>query len=125
MFLLLFCQDFDTSTSSDCFLFRGFSGNHAAAVAFAAKLRGIPAHVVIPKDAPSCKVENVRRYGGHVIFCEPSHLAREAEAFNVQRETGGVLIHPYNDARVIRLVLSGFGSLATSACAGQASISSY
>ncbi|TMW83378.1 hypothetical protein EJD97_001888 [Solanum chilense] len=48
------------------------SGNHAAALSLAAKLRGVPAYIVIPKDAPKCKVANVKRYGGQVIFSEPS-----------------------------------------------------
>ncbi|KAG5589609.1 hypothetical protein H5410_040123 [Solanum commersonii] len=47
-------------------------GNHVAALALAAKLRGIPAYIVIPKNAPKCKVENVKRYGGQVIWSEPS-----------------------------------------------------
>ncbi|ONK71518.1 uncharacterized protein A4U43_C04F9470 [Asparagus officinalis] len=54
------------------------SGNHAAAVSLAAKLRGIPAYIVIPKNAPKCKVENVKRYGGQVIWSEATLESRES-----------------------------------------------
>ncbi|WCJ26248.1 L-threonine dehydratase catabolic TdcB [Euphorbia peplus] len=84
------------------------SGNHAAALALAAKLRGIPAYVVVPKNAPKCKVENVKRYGGQVIWSEPTMKSRESVAAKVVHETGAVLIHPYNDGRII----SGQGTVA-------------
>ncbi|XP_042504182.1 serine racemase isoform X2 [Macadamia integrifolia] len=84
------------------------SGNHAAAVSLAAKLRGIPAYIVIPKNAPNCKVENVRRYGGQVIWSEPTMQSRESVAAKVLEETGAVLIHPFNDGRII----SGQGTIA-------------
>lgn len=83
------------------------SGNHAAALALAAKLRGIPAYIVIPKNAPICKVENVKRYGGQVIWCEPTMQERESVSAKVQEETGAVLIHPFNDGRII----SGQGTI--------------
>ncbi|XP_057873394.2 serine racemase isoform X5 [Cryptomeria japonica] len=83
------------------------SGNHAAALALAAKIRGTPAYIVIPKTAPACKVENVRRYGGQVIWCEPTIESRESVAARVQEETGAVLIHPFNDGRII----SGQGTI--------------
>lgn len=78
------------------------SGNHAAALALAAKLRGIPAYIVIPKNAPKCKVENVKRYGGQIIWSEPNMQSRESTAAKVLQETGAVLLHPYNDGRIIR-----------------------
>jgi threonine dehydratase len=77
------------------------SGNHAAAVSWAAGLRGIPAFVVMPRTASRFKVASVERYGGRVLFCEPTHKAREEAAEKVIRETGAVLVHPYNDARII------------------------
>ncbi|KAL9242827.1 hypothetical protein vseg_016788 [Gypsophila vaccaria] len=83
------------------------SGNHAAALALAAKLRGIPAYIVIPDNAPKCKVENVKRYGGQVIWSEPTMESRQSTAAKVLQETGAVLIHPYNDARII----SGQGTI--------------
>lgn len=68
----------------------------------AAKLRGIPAHIVVPENAPKCKVENVIRYGGKVIRSEASMQSREEVAAKVLEHTGAVLIHPYNDGRIIR-----------------------
>ena len=77
------------------------SGNHAAALARAAKLRGIPAYIVMPSTAPKAKVASVRRYGGEVIFCEPTLEARETTAQQVIKKTGAAFIHPYNDLRVM------------------------
>lgn len=78
------------------------SGNHAAALSLAAKLRGIPAYIVIPENGPKCKVENVIRYGGQVIRSEATMQSREMTATKVMQETGALLIHPYNDGRIIR-----------------------
>ncbi|MQL84172.1 hypothetical protein Taro_016681 [Colocasia esculenta] len=83
------------------------SGNHAAAVSLAAKLRGIPAYIVIPKNAPKCKVENVKRYGGQVFWSEPTVQSRELTASKVQEETGALLVHPYNHEHII----SGQGTI--------------
>jgi threonine dehydratase len=77
------------------------SGNHAAALARAAKLRGIPAYIVMPKTAPKAKVEAVRRYGGNINLCDPTLEARENAANRLRMETGAALIHPYNDLRVM------------------------
>ena len=77
------------------------SGNHGAAVAFAAQRRGIPAHVVMPDNAPRVKQENVRRYGATIHFCEPNVPAREAVCAAVMRDTGAVLIHPFDNENVI------------------------
>jgi threonine dehydratase len=77
------------------------SGNHAAALARAAKLRGIPAHIVMPSNSPQAKQASVRRYGGSIVLCEPTVQAREATAAKVVAETGATLIHPFDDARVI------------------------
>lgn len=77
------------------------SGNHAAALARAAKLRGIPAHIVMPTNAPKAKEASVRRYGGKITFCEPTIQAREAAAAKVMAETGAQLVHPYDDLRVM------------------------
>lgn len=83
-------------------LYSKYSGNHAAALALAANLRGIPAYIVVPKNAPKCKVENVMRYGGQVIWSEATMQSRESTAAKVLQETGAVLLHPYNDRRIIR-----------------------
>ena len=77
------------------------SGNHAAAVARAAAARGIAAHIVMPKNAPAVKCRAVEGYGGVITFCEPTFEAREAASRRLVEETGGVLVHPYNDRRVI------------------------
>lgn len=77
------------------------SGNHAAALSRAAAARGIAAYIVMPKNAPAVKVAAVRHYGGQITFCEPTQADREATAERIQQETGAVLIHPYNDERII------------------------
>lgn len=77
------------------------SGNHAQALALAARLRGVPAHVVMPHSAPAVKREAVAGYGARIIFCEPTLPAREAALAEVTAATGAVYIPPYNDARVI------------------------
>jgi threonine dehydratase len=77
------------------------SGNHAQALALAARLRGIPAHIVMPRNAPAVKREAVEGYGGIVYPCEPTVADREATADRVCRDTGGTLIPPYNHPDVI------------------------
>jgi threonine dehydratase len=77
------------------------SGNHGAALAYAAQRRGIPAFVVMPDNAPKVKQENVRRFGATIRFCAATVSAREAACEDVQNETGAVLIHPFDDVRVI------------------------
>ena len=77
------------------------SGNHAAALALAAKERGIRAWVVMPSDAPQVKRSAVEAFGAEIVLCEPTLASREATAAEVQRRTGAVLIHPYDDDRII------------------------
>ncbi|HEY2461969.1 MAG TPA: pyridoxal-phosphate dependent enzyme [Candidatus Acidoferrum sp.] len=77
------------------------SGNHGAAVACAAAWRGVPAWIVMPKNAPKVKCRAVEAYGGQITFCEPTVSARNAAAAKVQAETGAVLIHPYDNDRII------------------------
>lgn len=77
------------------------SGNHAAALARAARLRGVPAYVVMPSNAPRVKRAAVEGYGGTVIECEPTLAAREAAAADVVARTGATFVHPYDDPRVI------------------------
>jgi threonine dehydratase/serine racemase len=77
------------------------SGNHAGALALAARLRGIPAHVVMPRTASAVKRRAVEEYGGHVVECEPTLSAREETVEEVQRQTGAVLIPPYNHPDVM------------------------
>ncbi|HET9802253.1 MAG TPA: pyridoxal-phosphate dependent enzyme [Candidatus Acidoferrum sp.] len=77
------------------------SGNHAAAVACAAGWRGTKAWIVMPKNAPKVKCDAVEGYGGKIAFCEPTVSARKAMCAKVESETGAVLVHPYDDDRVI------------------------
>jgi len=77
------------------------SGNHAAAVACAAGWRGATAWIVMPKNAPAVKVRAVEGYGGKISFCEPRVAARAEMAARIQAETGAVMIHPYDDDRII------------------------
>src|SRR4051794_14360664 len=77
------------------------SGNHAQALALAAKLRGIPSFIVMPRTASPVKRRAVEDYGAQVIVCEPTQEARESTADKVLRDTGGTLIPPYNHADVI------------------------
>ena len=77
------------------------SGNHAQALALAARLRGVPAHIVMPTSAPPVKRAAVAGYGAVIHDCEPTLAAREATAERVLAETGGVFIHPYNHPPII------------------------
>lgn len=77
------------------------SGNHAQALARAAKIAGTKAFIVMPRNAPDVKVAAVKQYGGEVIFCEPTLEARETSLQNVIEKTGSVMVHPYNDIQVI------------------------
>ncbi|HSL28783.1 MAG TPA: pyridoxal-phosphate dependent enzyme, partial [Anaerolineales bacterium] len=77
------------------------SGNHAQALARAAGLRGIPAYIVMPENAPAVKKAAVAGYGGLITFCEPTLEARERTLAEVVNKTGAIVVHPYNDARVI------------------------
>jgi threonine dehydratase len=77
------------------------SGNHAAALALAARLRGTSAHVVMPRTAPAIKKAAVAGYGAAITECEPTLAAREAALAEVVAATGATVVHPYNDPRVI------------------------
>ncbi|MEP4145780.1 MAG: pyridoxal-phosphate dependent enzyme [Halioglobus sp.] len=77
------------------------SGNHGAALAMAARARQIPAHIVMPSNAPNVKKEAVAAYGGLIIECEPTLAAREATVAAVVGQTGAQEVHPYKDPRII------------------------
>jgi threonine dehydratase len=77
------------------------SGNHAQALALAAKLRGIPAYIVMPQNAPKVKKEAVAAYGGQITFCEPTLEARESTLAKITKKTGSTVIHPYDNEHVI------------------------
>jgi threonine dehydratase len=84
------------------------SGNHGQALAWAAKMKGIPAHVVMPNNAPICKQLAVSGYNGIITFCEPNQAARENTSEEVMKETGAAFVHPYNNVDV----MSGQGTIA-------------
>lgn len=77
------------------------SGNHAAALALAARMRGIPAYIVMPENAPEIKKIAVAGYGAQITFCIPTLEARESTLKRVAAETGATEIHPYNYFNVI------------------------
>lgn len=84
------------------------SGNHGAALALAARERGIPATVVMPRKAPVVKMNAVSGYGAKVVLCEPTLASRESTAEAVMAETGATLVHPYDN----RSVIAGQGTAA-------------
>jgi threonine dehydratase len=77
------------------------SGNHAAALSRAAKLRNSQAYIVMPSNSSNVKIAAVKSYGGIITFCDPTLASRESTLAEVQRETGAIEIHPYNDYRII------------------------
>ena len=77
------------------------SGNHGAALALAARTRGIAAHVVVPEGAVKSKVAAIQAYGANVLVCAPTMAAREAMAAELQERTGARLVHPFTDPAVI------------------------
>lgn len=84
------------------------SGNHAAALALAARARGIPAHIIVPRTAPQCKLDAVQEYGGSLVLCEPTLKDREAVCASVAARTGATLVPPYDAPAVI----AGQGTIA-------------
>jgi threonine dehydratase len=84
------------------------SGNHAQALALAARLRGIPAFIVMPDNAPAVKKAAVAGYGGQITYCQPTLDARESTLASVVTQTGATTVHPYNNP----LVIAGQGTAA-------------
>ena len=77
------------------------SGNHAQAIALAARIRGIPAFIVMPNNAPEVKKAAVAGYGGQITYCEPTLAARTQTLTQILKATGAIFIHPYNNEQVI------------------------
>jgi threonine dehydratase len=84
------------------------SGNHGAAVAYAARRRNLSARIVMPRNASAAKLAAVRSHGAQVLLCEPTLAAREATAAQVASQSGALFIHPYDDPYVI----AGQGTIA-------------
>jgi threonine dehydratase len=77
------------------------SGNHGAAVARAAKLRGLPAHIVMPSNSAKVKIRAVESYGAQIVFCDPTEESREATCSEVINKTGAALIHSFENKHVM------------------------
>ena len=77
------------------------SGNHAQALALAARMRGIKAYIVMPSNAPIVKKDAVHGYGAEIVECEPTLAARESTAAAVQSQHGATFVHPYDNPHVI------------------------
>lgn len=77
------------------------SGNHGQAIAKAAKIKGIPAYIVMPENAPKVKIQAVKGYGAKVIYCEPTQSAREQTLQDVIHQTNAHFVHPYDNSDVI------------------------
>jgi threonine dehydratase len=77
------------------------SGNHGTAVALAAKVCGLEAYVVVPRDSARTKIANIEQAGGNVIFSEPGLAAREAALKELLQRVDAHVVHPFDDARVI------------------------
>src|SRR5437879_7761674 len=77
------------------------SGNHGAAVARAAKLRAIPAHIVMPSNSAKVKLRAVESYGAQVVFCEPTEESREIKCAEVVNQTDATLIHSFENEHVV------------------------
>src|SRR5437879_8488717 len=78
-----------------------WSGNHGAAVARAARLRGVPAHIVMPSNSAKVKIRAIEGYGAQVVFCESTENAREVTCAEVIKKTGATLIHSFENEHVI------------------------
>jgi threonine dehydratase len=77
------------------------SGNHGTALALAARVCGLDAHVIVPRDSARPKIAAIEKAGGHVVFCEPGQPAREAALAELLRHVDAHVVHPFDDARVI------------------------
>jgi threonine dehydratase len=77
------------------------SGNHGAAVARAAKLRAVPAHIVMPSNSAKVKIRAVQGYRAQVVFCEPTEESREIKCAEVISQSGATLIHSFENENVI------------------------
>ena len=77
------------------------SGNHGAAVAFSADKIGTSSKIIMPNNTPKNKIENVQRYGGEIFYCEPNIKSREDTLEKMIQKSGGSIIHPYNDEKII------------------------
>jgi threonine dehydratase len=94
----LFCLDEESASKG---VATHSSGNHAAALALAAQLRGVKCYAVMPRNAPKIKVAAVKGYGAEITFCEPTLRSRESTLEKLIAKNRAVFIHPYNNFNVI------------------------
>jgi len=90
-----------TSQELDRGVVTASSGNHGAALSMAVSRLGINPKVVMPNNTPKVKIDNVKRNGGEIIWCEPDQASRDKVLNNILQQTGSILVHPYNDIRII------------------------
>lgn len=84
------------------------SGNHGQALAYAAKLEGIPAYIVVPQTAPNCKKLAIQAYGASIVYSEQNDESRENLTRRIMEETEGIMVHPNQEPAVI----AGQGTIA-------------
>lgn len=77
------------------------SGNHAAALSLAARMKNIPSYIVMPHTAPQIKKRAVENYGAQITFCEPTLQSREENLAKIVAETGAAFVHPYDNYSII------------------------
>lgn len=97
-----------TERGENCPVVASSAGNHAQGVAYAAKMFGIPATIVMPEAAPIAKVQATQGYGARVVLAGSCYDDAYAEACRICREEGAKFLHPYNDPEV----MAGQGTLA-------------
>ena len=90
-----------TSQELDRGVVTASSGNHGAALSMAVSRLGINPKVVMPNNTPKVKIDNVKRNGGEIIWCEPDQASRDNVLNDILQQTGSILVHPYNDIRII------------------------
>ncbi|MDO9580090.1 MAG: pyridoxal-phosphate dependent enzyme [Bacteroidales bacterium] len=77
------------------------SGNHAAALALAARINGVKANIVMPENAPGVKKRAVTGYGAEITYCKPTLEDREETTRRIMEKSGAILVHPYDNFNVI------------------------
>jgi len=90
-----------TSQELDRGVVTASSGNHGAALSMAVSRLGINPKVVMPNNTPKVKIDNVKRNGGEIIWCEPDQASRDKVLNDILQQTGSILVHPFNDIRII------------------------
>tara|TARA_B100000959_G_C14994597_1_gene629646 strand:+ start:942 stop:1904 length:963 start_codon:yes stop_codon:yes gene_type:complete len=90
-----------TSEELDRGVVTASSGNHGAALSMAVSRLGVKPKVVMPSNTPLIKVNNVKRNGGKIIWCEPDQASRDKVLNDILQQTASILVHPYNDIRII------------------------